>query len=215
MRAKLQIRAVALILLIIVSTASGKLVRVDADSHAPGADISNVFPGVRLAALYEPGVPKLDGKVYSRQAYDPAFASTGTNVFGSSAAGADAYGKPRNETWVYPFAMLGVQLYDPADSVAIDVIGDGVSDFAAVEVYDAGRAILEWAVTPEFSAGDVLRIEFTRDSFDIAFVIAYGVSSGGSYYAVYFDNFEANVIPEPATFLLLGLGGLVLRKRRP
>ena len=99
MRAKLQIRAVALILLIMVSTASGKLVLVDADSHAPGADISNVFPGVRLAALYEAGVPELDGKVYSRQAYDPAFASTGTNVFGNSAAGTDAYGKPRNETW--------------------------------------------------------------------------------------------------------------------
>lgn len=36
----------------------------------------------------------------------------------------------------------------------------------------------------------------------------------GEDYNVYYDNFTATAVPEPATLCLLGLGGLLLRKRR-
>ena len=202
---------VLLVALVTVSIASAGLIIVEPDAYPAGTDISEVFSGVKLATIGN--WPEIDGKVYSRQAYDPALASTGTNVFGHNATGTDLYGKPRNETWVYPRVLLGVQFYDPANIVALDIIGDNNSDFAAVDVYNASGVLIDSAVTPQLTYGEVYRVGFAHPSYDMTFVIASGISSGGSYYAVYLDNLQANVVPEPATILLLGLGGLILRKR--
>ena len=72
------------------------LISVDADAYTPGTDISTVFDAVKLQTYYDDGL--LIGKVYSRQAYDPILASTGTNVFGHAMTGTDGYGRPQNET---------------------------------------------------------------------------------------------------------------------
>ena len=208
MSGRLRILWAAIIILAAVSPAIARLVHVDADYHPPGADISDVFPGMKLTALGS--WPELDGQVYSREVPDPALATTGANVFGHNATGVDVHGRPRNETWIYPHTLLAIEFYDLADFVALDIIGDESVDKAAVDVYNTDSVIIEWAITPQLSYGSTARVKITRDAFDISYVVVSGI--GGS--AVRIDNIEANVIPEPATLLLLALGGLILTSRR-
>jgi len=188
------------------SPALAKLVYVDADYHPPGADISDLFPGIKLTALGS--WSELDGKVYSRQVADPALATTGTNVFGHNATGLDLHDRPRNQTWIYPHTLLAIEFYDLADFVALDIIGDESADKAAVEVYNTDSVIIEWAITPQLSYGSTARVKIKRDAFDISHVMVSGIDGS----AVRIDNIEANVIPEPATILLLALGALILKK---
>ncbi|MBN2136919.1 MAG: hypothetical protein JW720_03855 [Sedimentisphaerales bacterium] len=208
MSGKFKILPAVLLMLAVVSSASAKLIHVDADYHPPGTDISDAFAGVKMETYYDYGT--VVGGVYSRRAFDPVLASTGTNVFGHAVTGADMYGRPLNETWVFPQTMLVVQFYDPADWVALDIVGDnldGSGDRAGVDVYDADLNLIEWAETPIMDYAEFARINISRDSFDIAFVVVSGANG-----AVYIDNLQANVVPEPVTFLLFGLGGLFLRK---
>ena len=188
------------------SPASAVLISADADAYTPVTDISTIFDAVKLQTFYDDGL--LIGKVYSRRAYDPILASTGTNVFGHAVTGTDAYGRPRNETWVFPQTLLVIEFYDPADWVSFDIIGDnkdGSHDRAAVDVYDADLNMIEWAQTPLLDYADFAPISIHRDAFDISFVVTSGTDG-----AVYIDNLQANVIPEPAAFLLLGLGGIFI-----
>ncbi len=199
---------VLLVVLCAGSVAFGRLVFVDADPYAPGTDISNVFPAVKLTTYYDAGA--VLGKVFSRRASEPALASTGSNIFGHGVTGTDAHGRPRNESWIFPHVMLTVELYDPADMVSLDIIGDNAGDIAAVDVYNAALELIDSGITPELDYGQIARIEIKRDSYDVTFVVVSGINGS----AVRIDNLRANVIPEPATFILLGLGGLVLASRR-
>lgn len=186
------------------------LISVDADAYTPGTDISTVFDAVKLQTYYDNG--SLVGKVYSRQAFDPVLASTGTNVFGHALTGIDAYGRPANETWVFPQTLLVIEFYEPADWVSFDIIGDnpdGSGDRAALDVYDADLNMIESAETPLLGYADIAQILITRDTFDIFFVVASGADG-----AVYIDNLQANIIPEPATLLLLSLGGILTSLKR-
>ncbi|MHC4557093.1 MAG: PEP-CTERM sorting domain-containing protein [Planctomycetota bacterium] len=182
------------------------LISVDADVYTPGTDISTVFDSVKLQTYYDNG--QLIGKVYSRQVYDPILASTGTNVFGHAVTGTDAYGRPRNETWVFPQTLLVIEFYEPAGWVSFDIIGDntdGTRERAAVDVYDADLNLIEWAQTPLLGYAELAPISINRDTFDISFIVTSGTDG-----AVYIDNLQANIIPEPATLLLLGLGGIFI-----
>ena len=186
------------------------LISVDADAYTPGTDISTVFDAVKLQTYYDDGL--LIGKVFSRRAYDPILASTGTNVFGHAVTGTDAYGRPLNETWVFPQTLLVVEFCDPADWVSFDIKGDnpeGSRDRAAVDVYDADLNLIEWAQTPLLDYAEFAQISINRDAFDISFVVTSGTDG-----AVYIDNLQANIIPEPATLLLLGLGGILISVKR-
>ncbi|UCG48326.1 MAG: hypothetical protein JSU94_00845 [Phycisphaerales bacterium] len=200
----------ALMLVAAGAPAPGEMVAVDADAYPAGTDMSDLFPHVTLHALGS--AAGLDGRVYARQASDPALASTGSNVFGHTVEGTDAHGRPRNETWILPHVMLGVQFHEPADYVAIDVISDDDLDLAALDVYDSAGNLLASPTTPGLPYGEVGRFEVSWSSFEISYMVLAGI--GGS--AVHIDNLEANVIPEPATCLLLALAAMpLLRKHGP
>ncbi len=63
------------------------------------------------------------------------------------------------------------------------------------------------------TAGEVFSASINRASFDIAYIIAGGMFANSAT-PVLLDNLTANVIPEPGTVLLLGLGSLAVLKRR-
>jgi hypothetical protein len=200
--------AVAAIVLAVGGVAYGELVTVDADSYAVGADISDVFPYMTLAALGS--FSGLDGRVYARAASEAELASTGSNVFGNNAEGLDGHNRPRNETWILPHAMLGVQFHRPAKYVSIDVISDDDNDVAALDVYDGDGTLLASPVTPELPYGEVGHFEVYWSDFEISYLVVSGIQGS----AVHIDNLEAEVIPEPGTVFLLGVGVLGLLRRR-
>lgn len=203
-----EILLIALAMLVVGSPVNAAMVSVDADAHPPGTDISTIFSVVKLQAYYDNGATI--GEVYSRQAQDPVLASTGANVFGHAMAGTDAYGRPRNETWVFPNTLLVMEFYYPADRVSFDIIGDNIGgggDRAAVDVYDSDFSLIEWTETPLLGYADFVSVTIDRGVFDISFVVTSGTDG-----AVYIDNLQCSVIPEPATLLLLGLGAIALSR---
>jgi len=56
------------------------------------------------------------------------------------------------------------------------------------------------------------------DRFSVSFVPTQSISllvfSDGGWYDIAIDNLDVTPVPEPATILLLGFGGLLLRRRR-
>ena len=193
------------------------IISVDADGFSEGADISRAFTGVILSSEGE--AKALDGSVY---AYRHPLASTGDKVFG--------HNLPSNELWYFTntsgwnrpdnfgfradFHAFGRG--NLANRVSIDIICDDAWDIASLRAYDSSGTLLESISNYDgipCTYGDVFRATIERDSFDIAYIIA-GGTFGNVASAVYLDNLTANVIPEPATVLLFGLGGLAMIRRR-
>ena len=191
------------LLLFIASSASGTTVSIDADGYSNGTDISTAFDGVTLSSVG--GYPGLDGLVY---AWGDALASTGTNVFANNLS--------FQRQW-YADLTLGFALradFDlPASSVSIDIIGDDAGDYGELFAYNLSDVLVGYVLSPQLSAGEVFTATIDRDwAFDIAYIIAGGAQAYED--TVHLDNLNANVIPEPATFCLLAIGGLLLTKRR-
>ena len=191
--------------------AQAALLTAEPDYFADGADISAPFSGLTLSSVgpYAGTGGSLDGRVYSR---DSAFASTGTRVFGNNLIGTDAASTPRNQLWYQSSTLLSAyrlraDFDGPADYVSIDFITNNGSDEGVLEAYDSGGTLL--ASADAFSSGGPDTVEISRPSYDIAYIIASGVAGE----TLCLDNLTVNVIPEPATLLLLGLGGLGLFRR--
>jgi hypothetical protein len=207
--------------ILFTSLASAINIKVDADLYDNGADISTAFPGVTLSTTASRW-NGIDGKVYARIPQNPSFASTGLKVFGNSASGTNNYGVPDNETWWrantngQPFTAdkyfrFRADFNQPANYVAIDIIGNSPTAHAGMlEAYRSNGSMLAYITTPDLNYGESYRAVINRPSFDIAYIIA----SGTEGWDAHLDNLEVNIIPEPATLLLLGLGGLMLRNRR-
>jgi len=194
---------VVVLILVLVSSASAVIVSADADGFSDGTDISTAFAGMTLSSVG--GYTGLDGLVY---AWGDGLASTGTSVFANNLS--------FQRQWYANLAdgfALRADFDQPADYVAIDIIGDDYSgDIGVLYAYNAADILLESVTSDELGYGEVFTATVSRGSFDIAYIIA-----GGSLVTddtVHLDNLIANVIPEPATLWLLGLGGLLLTKKR-
>ena len=69
--------------------------------------------------------------------------------------------------------------------------------------------LIGYVLSPQLTTGQVFTATIDRDwTFDIAYIIAGGAVSTED--TVHLDNLIANVIPEPATLCLLGIGGVIL-----
>jgi hypothetical protein len=184
------------------SSAWAVMVSADADGFGDGTDISTAFAGMTLSSVG--GYPGLDGVVY---AWGDGLASTGASVFANNLSYQRQWyaGEPEG------FA-LRVDFDAPADYAAIDIIGDDYSgDIGVLYAYNSSDVLLETVTSGELGYGEVFTAAISRISFDIAYVIAGGSPSGG--HSVHLDNLAANTVPEPATVVLLGLGGLLLTRR--
>ena len=199
---------VMLIISMTVSTAQGLLVTAEADGYSEGADISKAFIGMTLSSVGT--YSELDGHVYSRTS---DFASTGISVFGNNLSGTDIQGTPSNQLWYQSSTRtsafrLRVDFDNAANYVAIDFITNNSSDHGILEAYNSMGILLSSIIAVSY--GPPQEVQITRPTFEIAYIIASGINGE----TLCLDNFQANVIPEPSTFLLLGLGAFILRKRR-
>lgn len=184
------------ICLLPVGLCAAGTVTVDADGFGDGSDISTAFAGVTLSSVG--GYPGLDGAVY---AWGDGLASTGTSVFANNLS--------FQRQWYAGGFALRADFHLPANSVAIDIIGDDWGDCGELYAYDWSDTLIGYVISPQLAVGQVFRAAISRDwSFDIAYIIAGGAASSED--TVHLDNLTAVVIPEPATLCLLGLGGLVL-----
>ncbi|HUW18867.1 MAG TPA: PEP-CTERM sorting domain-containing protein [Sedimentisphaerales bacterium] len=192
----------AALVLILGSSAFGLMVSADADGFSDGTDICTAFTGITLSSCGK--YPELDGIVY---AWGDGLASTGDSVFANSL--------PFQRQWaasnVDGFAFRA-DFDQPADYVAIDIIGDDYSgDIGVLYAHNSDGSLLQTVTSGTLGYGEVFTATISIGSFDIAYIIAGGSPSGG--HAVHLDNLAANIVPEPATALLLGLAGLLLTKK--
>lgn len=190
---------VVAVLSICVPTASALTVTVEPDDFADGTDISELIPGITLSAVG--GYGNLDGSVYVSP---DGLASTGTSVFANNLS--------FERQWYLDdtrgFA-LRADFASPADFVTIDIIGDDNSDVGTLIAYNAAGELVGSVITARLNTGQVFTAQITADTFEIAYIIAGGLGD-----TVHLDNLTANIIPEPATLLLLSIGAIAIRKRR-
>jgi len=109
---------------------------------------------------------------------------------------------------------LRADFAQPADYVAIDIIGDDYGgDVGVLYAYNSTGVLLETITTPVLGYGEVFTAQISSQGFDIAYIIAGGEPSGR--HTVHLDNVTANTVAEPATIYLLGLGGLPVIVKNP
>lgn len=191
------------LVLIMASSAWGVIVSADADGYINGIDISTVFDGITLSSVG--GYPGLDGAVY---AWGDGLASTGTNVFANNLS----FQRQWYANLTDGFA-LRADFDQPANLVAIDIIGDDWGDYGELYAYNSSDTLVGYVLSPQLATGEVFTATISRDwAFDIAYIIAGGAASSGD--TVHLDNLTANVIPEPATLFLMALGGFILTRTR-
>ena len=195
----MRILAVGLLVLLVASPAFAYVVSADADGFGEGGDISAVFTGMTLSSVG--GYSGLDGAVY---ACGDGLASTPTMVFANNLS--------FERQWYANMAdgfALRADFATPAYCTAIDLIGDDYGgDVGVLYAYNAGDVLLDTVTSPLLGYGEVFRAEIFSGSFDIAYIVAGGQASGEN--TVHLDNLSANIVPEPCTIGLLGLGGLIL-----
>jgi hypothetical protein len=192
-----------LVVLMLSAGVFGLQVVADADGFGDSADISGAFSGVVLSSVG--GYSGVDGKVY---AYGDGYASTGVSVF--------ANGTVFGRQWWSDAGGFGLRADFSvlANNVSIDVIGDDAGDVGEMRAYDSGGGLLSTVYSGSLAAGEVFNLVISRSGYDVAYIVAGGSVAGGD--TVHLDNLCANVVPEPLTVGLLGVGAILgfMRKKR-
>ena len=188
------------------------MIYADADGFSDGTDISNAFDGMTLSSTGR--ASGLDGKVYAKT---DAYASTGTMTFGNNLANPTLwYLDTHPTTPPHPDDYALKITFDmPAKYVAIDLVTESDWSNGSIESYDSSDNLTFADYYTWGWNGEIFRAEISRSSYDIAYVlVGGGLLLPDSVFSVHLDNLSAEIIPEPATILLLGLGGLALLRRR-
>lgn len=190
------------IVLALAGTCGAGVIAIDADSFSNGADISNAYAGITLSSTG--GYGGLDGKVY---AFEDGLASTGTKVFGNNLS----FQRQWYADSIEGFAFR-VDFSSYAILVSLDIIGDDYAgtDVGVLYAYSSSGVLLDAVTSGQLSYGQEFNAQINRSAFDIAYIIAGG--SNLTQDTVHLDNLRVNVVPEPATILILGLGILFSRR---
>ncbi len=226
-------RALAVCVLILSTSAAQAMVTVDPDLFASGTDISHSFAGVTLTAVGPGWGTNMTDSVF---AVNPAAQPPGYGAFnastGSLAFGSDDFYYPH--LWAGPSSLQLRADFDSAiSSVTLDFIGNSNSnpDVGVLYAYSAGGNLLDSASTGGLGLNSVGALTVADPAGNIAYVIAggapYTLPSGGTCcYALGLDNLryeefvapaEPTPVPAPAAVVLSSIGlGVIgwLRQRR-
>ena len=191
---------VVLVFFLGLSSSWAALVTCEPDDFAPGTALTSACPGVTLtveqrADTVLSGLPAVAGAASTG---DLVFVHT-TDSFGWGSNDADP------ETFRADFASL-------TDHVSIDIIGNDTTDSGFLRAYDALDNLLFEILTGALTTGQVFHASITLGGADIAYIRASGNDSNN----INLDNLQFEVVPEPGSLVLLGLGllGLGVSRRR-
>ena len=223
--------------LVLAGPASADIITIEPDDFAPGTDVTHASPGITLWTITpQDPLTVLLTPTYVRQNPEcltgPCDAVTGSQGFASHpGAFGPLYGQYLDAQSIdfcvrnpfAPFCSFGAfgqsAMWMEFDTGAdfVEIAGAWTSDFLWVKAYDANFEVVDLQAVPDvvlprnpagFTTGFS---DVTAPAGNIKYVITGSVSG-----VVGLDRIRYQVVPEPSTFLLCGIGfvGLLRNRRR-
>jgi hypothetical protein len=218
-------------MLLLAGTAQADFITLEPDDYAPGANVSNVIPGITMSAVQgtqEPGEAPVWGTtapVYSVEV-GVGHAATGSRVFGATPTEATPWENPDPEHALHgpalraDFNVTGVTSVEFRWSDVECPASGACEDMAVMRVFDASDHLLAtcgWFVpAPSAGCSDTpLGLVGTNTA---AFSTTYSNLSGNIAYAIIGSLVQVDrvtvSVPEPGTLALFGASLLAIGLRR-